>query len=604
LWLIRQLSPPGLSELETVLFSAAIGLGFMAYLALGLGLSGLLYPASLQIITAGLALLTAPDLRELAARLAALARGLRAWLGLGSALRRISALLAGAIALLALVHALSPAWDYDGLMYHLPGPAYFLANHRILPNLDNWYVNGPFTVELLFTYGLGFGDAVFAKLIHYLFGWLYVAGGVAVAQRWLGSREAWLTAVVLLGIPTLPIWAAFAYIDLGWATFEFMALAAGLVWWQTRSDRWLALAGVLAGLAMGSKYPGVMGCLVMCGLVAALTAPQGLGRLARSLSLFLGIALVLAAPWYAKNWLWFGNPVYPLYLGGPEWDTQRLQLYQAFLGSFGAGRSALDWLLLPWNVYARHAQFGAVMNRIDVPSLLFPLLFLYPLRRGPRAINLLLAFAAGRAVLWALGSQQTRFLLPVFPALAVATSHVLSRLAPRRTGGLPWHLFFPALAVGLSVLTLFYQGVVMVTLAPHRVVAGLESGREFLRRSERVFPALEFVNRELPESSRVLLLGEGRSYYCPQKCVPDPDHFRWAADLVQLTAAEDVASWMGTHGFTHLLVSKEDLDFLLQHDPTSTMLSVARRLGEWVAAECFQVVYSDEWSTIAEVTCH
>jgi hypothetical protein len=602
-WLLRKLAPPDLSELEIMVFASALGLGQMAYLALGLGLSGLLYPAVLDALTVAIAFLTESDLRRLAGLLTSLARGLRGWLKSGSPLRPASAALMSLIALFALIHTLGPAWDYDGLMYHLPGPTGFLANHRILPNLDNWYVNGPFTVEMLFTYGLAHGDVAFAKLIHYALGWLYVMSAVAVARRWLGAREAWLSAVILMGIPTLPIWAAFAYVDLGWASFEFLAAGAALVFWQTGSRRWLLLAGLLAGLAMGSKYTGLAGFAALLGLVAWMGWRAGLRRLLGDVSFFATAAVVVALPWYLKNWLWFGNPVYPLYLGGPGWEAERLRVYMAYLGSFGAGRTFVDWILLPLNIYARNARFGAVMNQIDVPSLLFPLLILYPLRRGPRALGPLLAFAAGRSLLWALSSQQTRFLLPVFPALAVATAHLVSSLVPRRPGRMPWHIFLPTLAVALSGLTLFYQVVVLVKYAPHLPAGGWESSRQFLRRIVRDYPAVDFLNRSLPPSARALQLGDGRAFYCPEKCVPDPDHFRWAAEINRFSSVTEFAGWMKAEGFSHLLLSWEDVDFLLQHDPTSTMLDAVRRLREWMPTECFRAVFSDEWSTLAEVIC-
>jgi len=52
-WLLRKLAPPDLSEVENVLFASALGLGQMAYLALGLGLSGLLYPAVIDAVMGG-----------------------------------------------------------------------------------------------------------------------------------------------------------------------------------------------------------------------------------------------------------------------------------------------------------------------------------------------------------------------------------------------------------------------------------------------------------------------------------------------------------------------------------------------------------------------
>lgn len=603
LWLLRKVAPPDMTDLEKLVYGGALGSGTLAYSVLALGLIGVLYPALVAGLTVGAAFLAAPAMGEWLGSLASSLRSLQTWLRSGSALERVSILVIGLIALSALIHALGPAWDYDGLMYHLSGPAIFLASHRIQPNLDIWYINGPFAIEMLFTFGLANGDAIFAKLIHYAFGWLYVAAAVMAARRWLGNREAWLSSVVLLGMPTLPIWAAFAYVDLGWAAFEFLAACSAVRWWQSRSGRWLILAGLLAGLAMGSKYTGVAGFVAIACLVAFLARRQGPAYMLRSMSAFAGIALLVASPWYLKNWLWFGNPVYPLYFGGPGWDADRLRVYMAYLGSFGAGRDFSDWLLLPWNIYARNSQFGAVMNQIDVPSLLFPLLLLYPLRRAPKPITLLLGFAAGRSVLWALGSQQTRFLLPAFPAMALATGHLVHRLIRPGPRKMPWHIFLPSLAVGLSGLTLFYQAVVMLKYAPHLPVAGWESSHQFLMRIVRDYPAVDFVNRNLPEDSRVLQLGDGRNFYCPKRCVPDPDHFRWAAQISRSSSAAEFASWMRGQGFTHVLMSWEDIDFLLQHDPTSTMLEAVRRLGEWTKSGCFRESYSDAWDTLVEVAC-
>lgn len=603
LWLLRRLAPPDTTRPERLVFGQALGLGALAYTALAMGLAGVLYPSALAAVTVGSAFLAAPSMPELFGHLGSALRALLDWARAGKLLERAALAIAALIAALAMLHALGPAWDYDGLMYHLPGPVYFLDHNRILPNLDVWYTNGPFTVEMLFTFGLAYGDPVFAKLIHYAFGWLYVVAAVMAGRRWLGKREAWLSAVVLLGMPTLPIWAAFAYIDLGWATFEFLAACALVRWWQDHSDRWLVMAGLMVGLAMGSKYTGVAGFAALGVMVAVLAWRQGLPQLLRCASLFAGVAILVASPWYLKNWLWFGNPIYPLYFGGPGWDGERLSLYMSYLNSFGAGKELVDWLLLPVNIYARNAQFGAVMNQIDVPSLLFPLLLFYPLRRGPRPITLLLVYAAGRSLLWAVSSQQTRFLLPVFPALALATAHLAQRLiqpGPRR---LPWHTFLPALAVGLSGLTLFYQWIVQIENRPYMPVVGWESSRQYLARAVRIYPAVDFINRGLPADTRVLQVGDGRALYCGVRCVPDPDHFRWASQITRYRNPCTFADWMIDQGYTHVMISWEDIDFLLQHDPMGTMLEAVRRLQRWIATDCFRPVYADDWSLLVGVTC-
>ncbi len=483
-------------------------------------------------------------------------------------LAKVFVILALLIGCLAAVNALSPAWDYDGLMYHLVGPKQFLAAARIYPNPDNWYVNGPFTVEMLFTFGMAWGDDVFPKLLHLSTAALLVLATYAAGKRWLGERGGWLSAAILLGVVTLPIWGGFAYIDMAWSAFEFLALFATLVWVQERSGRWLILAGMLIGLAMGSKYLGLMGWAVLGCLVLLANLRMGWrDLLADGLRLCLP-AVIVASPWYLKNWAWFGNPVYPLYFGGPGWDATRLGLYSEYLNSFGVGRQPIDFLLLAWNVYAHHARFGAVMNRIDVPSFLFPLALAYPWVRKSRVGTLLLVAVLVRAALWSIGSQQLRFLMPIFPALSIASGHGILEVSARMRK--PWSLFLPMLAIGLTLLTLFYQLVILFQYRPDRAILGGESRRAFVDRlvlDERGVEAAVAVAGD----SHVLLLGDGRGYYCLPTCIPDPDHFRWAQEISSQVSDDDLSTWFMGKDARYLAISLEDIDFLLQHDPAGTM---------------------------------
>jgi hypothetical protein len=85
--------------------------------------------------------------------------------------------------------------------------------------------------------------------------------------------------------------------------------------------------------------------------------------------------------------------------------------------------------------------------------------------------------------------------------------------------------------------------------------------------------------------------------------VPDPDHFRWAAEINRLSSVTEFAGWMKAKGFSHLLLSWEDVDFLLQHDPTSTMLDAVRRFREWMKSDCLRETYADDWDTLVVVAC-
>jgi 4-amino-4-deoxy-L-arabinose transferase-like glycosyltransferase len=604
LLLLRSFSLPGLTTAENLAIGFALGIGALSYSVLAAGFLHILGRTTILALIGISSFAAGPYIHQACRSSYRQAIDVIKWLWSSSILHKCFLILALGIAVLVFVHTLSPPWDYDGLMYHLPGPRLFLEHHAVIPEIDNWHANDPFTWEMISTIGLAFGDDIFAKLLHYSAGWLYVVAAALFAKRWLSPDDAVLSAGVLLTIHVLPMWAAFAYIDLGWAALEFLALFVVLIGWKTRHHRYYILAGLLSGLAMGSKYLGLIGFAVLGAFLALAHIRDGWKDFFRNTLSFAIPAVLVASPWYLKNWIWLGNPVYPLYFGGPGWDTTRLNLYMGYLKSFGAGHSVIDYLLIPWNIYVKYPQFGTMMNKIDLPSVLFPLLLLYPLvKKKSRAVSLALLLACIQFALWTLGSQQTRFLLPIFPAFAIGTAFVANRLLVRVKSRFPWRIFLPSLTIGLVALTLFYQIVIIFGFSPQLPTVGLESREEFLYRIVRDFPATVFINANLPPTTRTLFIGNGRAYYCPELCVPDPDHFRWAREISDAAEDQGLASWFSQNGFTHLLLNTEDLDFLLQHDPTSVMRRAILAIRDWKAQGCLDMIYEDEWTSVLEVTC-
>jgi len=597
--ILRRLSISGLTQLGIPLFACALGLGALSLANLGLALLGWLRPLALAIELIIATAVFGPSVSFWRRKLGGLLDLVARWRS-APPLPKVFVILALVIGCLAAINALSPAWDYDGLMYHLVGPKQFLAAGRIYPNPDNWYVNGPFAVEMLFTYGLAWGDDVFPKLLHLSTAVLLVLATYSAGKRWLGERGGWLSAAILMGVVTLPIWSSFAYIDMAWSMFEFLALFATLEWAHEGQSRLLILAGILIGLAMGSKYLGLMGWAVLGSLVFLVDLRTGWRNLlADGLRLCLP-AVIVASPWYLKNWAWFGNPVYPLYFGGPGWDATRLGLYSAYLNSYGVGSRPIDFLLLPWNIYAHHERFGAVMNRINVPSVLFPLALAYPWVRKSRIVTLLLVTVFLRGALWAIGSQQLRFLMPIYPAVAVVAGYGVLEVSARFRK--PWSLFLPMLAIGMTLLTLFYQLVILFQIRPDRAVLGEESRRAFVDRIVFDQRGVE-VAVAAAGDSRALLLGDGRGYYCLPTCIPDPDHFRWAEEISSQVSDVDLSAWFTRLDARFLAISLEDIDFLLQHDPSGTMGAAIQRLEAYGNAGCLSQLYRDDNTIVYRVGC-
>ena len=584
------------------ILSTALGLGSLALMLSGLAFLQILSRVSVFTLILILAMLLGPQLTSGSTTLLVGAQSIPVRWSRSNWMVRFITCLSLTIGLLTLLNAAVPVWDYDGLMYHLTGPRDFLQYGGIFPDEHIWYVNGTFSVELLFTTGLAFGDVLVPKLIHLTFGVLYALSTWAFTRRWFGQRTAWIALALILGMPALPIWAGFAYIDLAWSLFEWIALATLIEYLRDHDQVHLDISAVFLGFALSAKYLALMGTLV----IAALLFWDARHRVRKLIPIILrygSITLVIAGIWYLKNFLWFGNPVYPLYFGGPGWSSERLRLYNDYLHSFGTGNSILSLISMPITLFTKHEIFGAVMNRNDILNPLFLLIFLVPFTHHNRISRFLVAAAGIRFLLWFIGSQQIRFLLPIDPAFSIIAAIVILEIQGRLKKAPALGTFLPMLSAGLMLITLFYQIQLARKLQPWNFLTGGESTDGFLTRNVGDYAAAHYIQTELSDQAQVLLLGDGRSYYCSPKCIPDPDHFRWAAKIIGFEEFQEFKAWAESRQITYLLLSIEDADFLLQHDESGIIQEALEKVTTWRKQGCLEEVYSDTWTRIYSIEC-
>lgn len=589
-----------LSAMERLVFATALGLGMISYSVTFLSIAGML-----NVWSIGVVLLTwGAWSGDVFGEIIKLFRGV--FFGSGrppqAALKAVQKMMILAIFLFALLQALTPPWSYDALMYHLQGPQKFLAAGGFVPLPDIWQANGPLTVDMLYAIGLAFETDAFARLVHLSFGILFVAATYCLAKMISGPRKGWNVIILLMGIPILPIWFSLAYQDAGWALFELLSLYALLLWREKGEKKWVWVSGMMMGFAIGSKYLALGSVAVLGGYILWLRRKTGWEALKR-VFLFGAVTAAVGAVWYLKNWFLLGNPVYPIRFGGPGWGAERLYLYNQYhLLGFGTGRSLLDYLLLPVHLYTQSERFSSFLGSIEIPGFLFPLTLFYPMVRDkkPLVVELsVLAFA--RFVIWAAGSQQVRFMLPLFPLLAVISAEVLFSISRRLRA--PFGSVVPdGLLSGLLLVTLVYQGIFFFQTRPLNVLVGRETKGKFLTRVGSNYASIRFLLENLAVSSRVLVIQDGRGYYCDARCLIDTDHSGWTLLTMRSPDLETLQRTLEQQGITHLLLSISDADFMLQHDPTGDHYRALQTFEQFRQA-CLRELYRDREAILYEIRC-
>ncbi len=563
----RRLNPVDVPHTsERVALEGSIGLGVLAWLVLGLGLTGFVQPLILWLLLVIVLAITTPAAfiwsRDV---LHVIGRGLR------QVRTRWERFLLGLLffwLVTALLAALAPPFAWDALMYHLVGPQRALASGTFSGYTDNHYLGFPQGVESLFTLAVGLFDrATAAAPLHFAFGILGLMGMLGLVRRFADVATALLAAALLLGGYSMWLLFTWPYVDLAVFAYSVGALIALIHWQANPNWRWLVVVGACAGLAIGVKYTAGL-ILLGAGVVILVNSTQRI----RDVVLLGGMTGLFYVPWALRGVLLYANPVYPFVFGGLGWDEARASAF-ATGGGLLMSEDAWQLAILPFAATVFGVEKGPVYSFAVGPWLFVaPLSLLLGWRFLPSTARPMAKVAAWAGlpmlIAWVvLGAftglgAQTRLMMPLLPIAAILGA--LGFFSLGRWPVRPVNIGFVIHA--LLVMTLIFSTIEVtgsvVRDGVARVLLSTQSGQAYLQTNLGTYAIAMQQLGALPDEARVLLLWEPRAYYCPVDCTPDPiSGDLWTRALrVQDDPRAVFASWHD-EGYTHVLLSEAGLRF-------------------------------------------
>ena len=282
-WLVGSRVPSG--GIRDV-YLAGIGMSVISVVTFLAGLAGLVYPIAFLVEGVVVLGLGWQRLLGLLGRIGAGFYGIRRW-------RVEDIVMIGLIAwyvynTIALTCNPSIGWDTGNS--HLAAPKWYLREHAIhfLPWIN--FNNFPQLVEMLGMLVMaGVGDP--GGTISYMF----LLGQCLIIYSLVQDRTAGLVAVLVwLSMPFATRYSQEMYVEMALAFYSLLAVHSLVAW--KRPD----LAGIAAGGALSVKYTAAPFVI----LLAILAGRKGWWR-------FLLWCIPIAAAWYIRNIVLFGNPVFP-----------------------------------------------------------------------------------------------------------------------------------------------------------------------------------------------------------------------------------------------------------------------------------------------------
>jgi hypothetical protein len=273
----------------------------------------------------------------------------------------------------------------------------------------------------------------------------------------------------------------------------------------------------------------------------------------------VGLALAIAAPWYIKNWVLTGNPLFPLISSlfpSPYLSAARAFQFNHLAANYHDGRGLVDFLLLLPKLVAGY-QPAATVGKLGFGGAIggFLLLALLGLRFRNGRERVVSGLFVGYGLFWAATSQHVRFLLPLLVLASLQGLQVIQGLWERRR----WVVWAGFVVVMLQSLVI--AGWQMKRDRIDDLLLGRISREQFLGHHLPVsYTMAQQINQVLdPAQHKVMTIGNyGRDYYFR---VPTLSHTYYDTEYLDRAfktdsvAPEELERFLRDEHVTHLLMN-------------------------------------------------
>jgi hypothetical protein len=511
-------------------------------------------------------------------------------------------LIVAVIFLIAILSSVPPV-SRDALVHHLAVPKIYLRHLGMheLPSMDFSYY--PMNIDLLYLIPLILNKPIAAKFIHFSFSLLTAWLLFIYIKDKLNKTYGLIGVLVFITTPIIVKLSVTAYVDLGLIFFCWASIYCLFRWHETQfGAKALFLSAIFCGLAIGTKYNGLLFFLIMSCFVpllfslsknADLSANNVANRHIHSIRgvgwglTFVIISLIIFSPWMIRNIIWKGNPIYPLYdniIQQKMGDTSLIDqegshiTHNAFwIRRYVYNESIGETLTIPIRAFFQGKDDNPKYfdGKLNPGLLLLSIVAFVGLKknhtiqpfRAHRNILALFIILFITLVLFKV-DYRIRYMAPAIPPLVVLSVFGLKNLSDILNPKFASHrIFCNAIPIFIITCMLGFNGFYIYNqfklIRPINYITGKIGRNDYISRYVKEHPVVIHANKILPDDAKVLCLSLGkRTFYVDRDVHLSLDFFNTGDDNF---SEASLLKKLKRYGTTHVIVDRNNFIRRISH---------------------------------------
>ena len=456
-------------------------------------------------------------------------------------------ILIGLVLLNAVMHlpgALTPVVGLDGLTYHLTLPKIYLQESSVKIVDFLFYSFFPQFSEMLFLYGLSTGGPICAQLYHWFFFIISIILFYRFARICGIGRFLSLTAILcFMSTPALNRLAGYLKNDFFIIFFSGISLFSLYSFVKLQEKKFYFFCILFTATGNNIKYNAIIHTIIILAAVILYYCynrikssdeklTQGYFSFSR-LILFLVALFVLSSPFYIRNYIAVGNPVYPF----------KSNFFKFHHTNFSKIKGADEILRRETSMMVRHFSedkpktmmssnlfFFPYQVSVDFPKFdywkysITPLFFIFILftislflfMKPDPCLILLVIYVLGFTYLTGWNAGRGRYLLTVYPVVCITGMMFFQTLKTRYYG-----MFYKInIVIVFAVIILNFPFLAAQHFNRYKVLFGFETEYEYLSKrmyaDGEFYQAITWVNENLPKKTKIFVTHQQTFYFKPE----------------------------------------------------------------------------------------